>query len=182
MTTWTPAQQAVRDEWGLDELEREPSFFATVDPMRYPPRPPAGPPKLISWPTPAEDEATIARYRHEVPLERARLSLVDPNGEAEAVAPLSEFGAGRTLLEAADQDAARKRVRVSASTLATTREPGRSLLDRLGADPSKVRGVMRCPAHHDRSPSLSWRLAPNGKALLRCWAGCSFREIVASAR
>jgi hypothetical protein len=36
--------------------------------------------------------------------------------------------------------------------------------------------MVRCPAHEDRSASLSWRFA-NGKALLHCFAGCTFDEI-----
>lgn len=35
-----------------------------------------------------------------------------------------------------------------------------------------------CPAHDDRSPSLSVREAADGKILLRCMAGCGLEEIV----
>ena len=35
----------------------------------------------------------------------------------------------------------------------------------------------RCPAHEDRNPSLSLRLADSGRLLLHCFAGCSFDEI-----
>jgi hypothetical protein len=38
----------------------------------------------------------------------------------------------------------------------------------------------RCPAHHDRSPSLSVRVADDGKVLLRCFAGCRIEEITAA--
>lgn len=36
-----------------------------------------------------------------------------------------------------------------------------------------------CPAHNDRSPSLSIREAEGGKVLLRCWAGCPTAEVLA---
>jgi hypothetical protein len=35
----------------------------------------------------------------------------------------------------------------------------------------------RCPAHEDRSPSLSVALGDDGRILLYCWGGCSFQEI-----
>ena len=37
-----------------------------------------------------------------------------------------------------------------------------------------------CPAHDDRTPSLSVRELDDGKVLLTCWAGCSIGEIVAA--
>lgn len=36
-----------------------------------------------------------------------------------------------------------------------------------------------CPAHPDRNPSLSIRLGNDGKILLRCFAGCNLRQIMA---
>ena len=38
----------------------------------------------------------------------------------------------------------------------------------------------RCPAHDDRSPSLSLTHGADGRALVRCWAGCSALEVVHS--
>lgn len=35
-----------------------------------------------------------------------------------------------------------------------------------------------CPAHEDRSPSLSIRERDDGALLLRCWAGCTVESIV----
>jgi hypothetical protein len=32
--------------------------------------------------------------------------------------------------------------------------------------------VARCPAHDDRSPSLTVAEGENGRILLKCWAGC----------
>ena len=38
-----------------------------------------------------------------------------------------------------------------------------------------------CPAHYDRSPSLSINIAADGKLLLHCFVGCTFESIVAAA-
>jgi hypothetical protein len=40
--------------------------------------------------------------------------------------------------------------------------------------------VACCPAHDDHSPSLSVAVGDNGRVLLKCWAGCTFQEIVAA--
>jgi len=37
-----------------------------------------------------------------------------------------------------------------------------------------------CPAHEDRSPSLSVRETPEGAVLLHCFGGCSVHEITAA--
>lgn len=37
----------------------------------------------------------------------------------------------------------------------------------------------RCPAHSDRSPSLSVREADGGRILVHCFAGCSVEAVVA---
>jgi len=41
------------------------------------------------------------------------------------------------------------------------------------------RWVSRCPAHDDRSPSLSVRQV-HDRVLIRCWAGCTAAEVVAA--
>lgn len=56
-----------------------------------------------------------------------------------------------------------------------------TLLDRLEA----VRGgngrwIARCPAHDDRSPSLSVRELPDGRLLVHCHAGCGAADVVAA--
>jgi putative DNA primase/helicase len=42
--------------------------------------------------------------------------------------------------------------------------------------------VARCPAHADRTPSLSIRDADDGKVLVRCHAGCDQERVIASLR
>lgn len=60
--------------------------------------------------------------------------------------------------------------------------PARSLVDRL----DKVRGssgsgwTARCPAHDDSEPSLSVSEGDDGRALLRCHAGCDTEDVVAA--
>jgi putative DNA primase/helicase len=44
------------------------------------------------------------------------------------------------------------------------------------------RWVARCPAHHDREPSLSVDTAADGKVLVRCHAGCSQQSVIAALR
>lgn len=40
------------------------------------------------------------------------------------------------------------------------------------------RWVMPCPAHQDRSPSLSVRETPEGTVLIRCFAGCDTEAVL----
>lgn len=40
------------------------------------------------------------------------------------------------------------------------------------------RWLAKCPAHDDRSPSLSVREAEDGRVLLRCWSGCTASEVM----
>ena len=37
-----------------------------------------------------------------------------------------------------------------------------------------------CPAHDDKSPSLSICEKPDGRVLVKCWSGCSVEEILSS--
>jgi hypothetical protein len=37
--------------------------------------------------------------------------------------------------------------------------------------------VARCPAHEDRNPSLSIRVATDGKPLWKCFAGCAQEDV-----
>jgi hypothetical protein len=46
----------------------------------------------------------------------------------------------------------------------------------------KSTGVAKCPAHGDRSPSLSITDGPDGKVLVKCFAGCAQAEVIAALR
>ena len=41
--------------------------------------------------------------------------------------------------------------------------------------------IDRCPAHDDKNPSLSIKETSDGVLLLKCFAGCSFEEIIEAA-
>jgi hypothetical protein len=41
-------------------------------------------------------------------------------------------------------------------------------------------GVVKCPAHADRSPSLRIRQGETGVPLVRCFAGCDSRDVIAA--
>ena len=42
--------------------------------------------------------------------------------------------------------------------------------------------MARCPAHQDRTPSLSIGAADDGKVLIHCHAGCSQEFVIAALR
>jgi hypothetical protein len=110
-------------------------------------------------------------FTAEVLAERARLAMLEPEAERDAVVPLGGVRARQILLHLAEPAPPRLHIVAPGSSLNE-----RDILDRLGCDPDKDRGMVRCPAHEDRSASLSWRWK-DGRALLRCFAGCSFDEI-----
>ncbi|MHB1360413.1 MAG: hypothetical protein ACYCWC_12625 [Rhodocyclaceae bacterium] len=58
-----------------------------------------------------------------------------------------------------------------------------NLLDRLEGVKAKGPGrwSARCPAHGDKSPSLSIRELDDGRVLLKCFTGCTAAEIVGAA-
>jgi hypothetical protein len=43
------------------------------------------------------------------------------------------------------------------------------------------RWMAKCPAHKDRSPSLSIREGKNGRVLVRCFAGCALDTVLDAA-
>ena len=61
-------------------------------------------------------------------------------------------------------------------------EPIELLLSRLERVRANRNGtwVARCPAHDDRSPSLSIATGDDGKVLLHCFAGCGAADVVES--
>lgn len=60
--------------------------------------------------------------------------------------------------------------------------PVHALLERLEAVRSTGTGrwLARCPAHHDRSPSLAVRETSDGTVLVHCFAGCPVSDVVAA--
>lgn len=56
-------------------------------------------------------------------------------------------------------------------------EEGRLLVERRGGRWTDRGGLCRCPAHEDRSPSLSVRVG-RSRLLLHCFAGCSPRSVI----
>lgn len=52
----------------------------------------------------------------------------------------------------------------------------------FGVDPIKTRHLVSCPAHDDKTESLSIRETPEGKILIHCFAGCSFASVAALVR
>ena len=48
----------------------------------------------------------------------------------------------------------------------------------LGAEPTAGGWRARCPAHQDRTPSLSIGETTSGKLLLYCHAGCTFNAVL----
>lgn len=55
------------------------------------------------------------------------------------------------------------------------------VLDRLTGVKQAAQGrwMARCPAHEDKSPSLSIREMEDGRVLLHCFAGCANGDILA---
>lgn len=60
--------------------------------------------------------------------------------------------------------------------------PAEKLLSHLDGVRERTRGrwSARCPAHDDRSPSLSIAERDDGALLLRCWSGCEVADVVAA--
>lgn len=52
----------------------------------------------------------------------------------------------------------------------------------LGGHRAGATWMARCPAHEDRSPSLSISAGKDGKVLVRCHAGCDQRDLIAALR
>lgn len=51
------------------------------------------------------------------------------------------------------------------------------IASRLDARPSRAGFIARCPAHEDRSPSLSIREGQDGRTLIHCFAGCTIESV-----
>ncbi|NNM77992.1 virulence protein [Sphingomonas sp. ID1715] len=66
---------------------------------------------------------------------------------------------------------------MSSSTLTSPADEGRAIVEQLGGHWSRNGGVCRCPAHDDRTPSLSVRVG-RSRLLLHCFAGCNATDIL----
>lgn len=58
---------------------------------------------------------------------------------------------------------------------------GKTIVHRLGGHWANGRGMCRCPAHPDRTPSLSVRTGTS-TLLFKCFAGCTITEILQGLR
>jgi hypothetical protein len=106
---------------------------------------------------------------------RALLAATDPEGERDAVAPLSPVRSRQILLEYHERRSNPQR--------AANNGDDTDLLERLGADLSRQRGRVPCPAHGGRDRNLAWALTADGRALLHCFSHqCEFEDIVAAVR
>jgi len=59
------------------------------------------------------------------------------------------------------------------------RPPADRLIERLDGVRTKGKRawIAKCPAHQDRSPSLSVREADDGRVLIHCFAGCPVHDV-----
>jgi hypothetical protein len=55
------------------------------------------------------------------------------------------------------------------------------IVDGLDGRRTRTGGIARCPAHHDRRPSLSI-CERDGRVLVHCHAGCSQTDVIAALR
>ena len=58
--------------------------------------------------------------------------------------------------------------------------PVDNLVERLHAKRRGKGWIAECPAHQDREPSLSIDEGSDGRALLKCHAGCSTDDVIAA--
>lgn len=58
---------------------------------------------------------------------------------------------------------------------------GRDIVERLGGEWQRSGGMCRCPAHDDRTPSLSVRLGER-RLLFHCFAGCETATVIRELR
>jgi hypothetical protein len=116
----------------------------------------------------------VIAFSRAVRLERAWLALTDPAGEVDAIRRYSFVEAYAFLV----RELSGQPRRVANDVIAGFDND--ALLDALGVMPERSRGIVRCPAHEDRTPSLSWRRTTTGRLLVHCFAGCSWHEIRAA--
>ena len=73
----------------------------------------------------------------------------------------------------------RSQIGLTAATLVVTAE---TIVKALGGRRAGGGWMARCPAHDDREPSLSLRVADDGKLLIRCHAGCDQAWVIGILR
>ena len=66
---------------------------------------------------------------------------------------------------------------VSRRSLDSLEEDGQALVQRLGGRWTSSGGMCRCPAHDDRTPSLSVRVGDR-RLLFHCFAGCETGDVI----
>ncbi len=77
---------------------------------------------------------------------------------------------------------ARERVPQPRWSDASLRVTAEAIAKALGGRKAGSGWMACCPAHEDRNPSLSIRAAKDGKALVRCHAGCDQKEVITALR
>ncbi len=70
---------------------------------------------------------------------------------------------------------------VNVNSRAQIEHLGRSIVEALGGKWSTAGGMCRCPAHNDRTPSLSVRMGTRN-LLFHCFSGCETRDVLAALR
>ena len=70
---------------------------------------------------------------------------------------------------------------VNVNCRAPIEQLGRSIVETLGGKWSAAGGMCRCPAHDDRTPSLSVR-AGTRNLLFHCFSGCDTRDVLTALR
>lgn len=70
---------------------------------------------------------------------------------------------------------------VNVSSRAQIEQLGRSIVEAHGGKWSTAGGMCRCPAHDDRTPSLSVRMGTRN-LLFHCFSGCETRDVLAALR
>lgn len=99
------------------------------------------------------DPERTERFRREVPLERARLALEDPEGEQDAIAPISQIQARQMLIEGGEEPLYRGKARPVPLSGISTDPPPPMLIERLD------------PLGH----TILYGTGGVGKGALACW-------------
>jgi hypothetical protein len=102
----------------------------------------------------------LSRWGQRLVTERARLAAEDPADAASWALPWD-----RSELELVVEE--------PPSVMQGQAMGDAELALALGINWNRSRGVIRCPAHDDAKPSLSYEWTASGRLLLHCFAGCT---------